>query len=107
MGSRGPATVGAPPQSLSHQLLVTNHGLHAGSFGKDFTSSQRHSNCYNFPFCRRAYWASPTRPGLRAWSRLVLTTGLGLWLGAVMSRNMAQILEENELFVPSDDDDDD
>merc|ERR1711936_1461169 len=49
----------------------------------------------------------PTRPGLRAWSRLVLTTGLGLWLGAVMSRNMAQILEENELFVPSDDDDDD
>merc|ERR1712001_354478 len=49
----------------------------------------------------------PTRPGFRAWSRLVLTTGMGLWLGAVMSRNMAQILEENELFVPSDDDDDD
>ena len=91
----------------------------------------------------------PTRPGLRSWSRLFLTTGLGLWLGAVMSRNMAQvqywnpclwilanscqwydyltsqyslrvireffrpwmktfqILEENELFVPSDDDDDD
>ena len=33
----------------------------------------------------------PTRPGLRSWSRLFLTTGLGLWLGAVMSRNMAQV----------------
>ena len=153
-------------------------GLHAGSLGKDFKSSQKDSNYSYFPFCARAYWVRfkttfqvlpilsrvshsvsqfeevanavllpishsslihpkdpgslsllqhvvkylyqctvhqkdrlkraaktwkynfkdvpmyrppPSRPGLKAWSRLVLTTGFGLWLGAFMSRHMAQV----------------
>lgn len=31
----------------------------------------------------------------------------GLLIGAIISKYMANFLEENELFVPSDDDDDD
>jgi len=31
----------------------------------------------------------------------------GLLLGAAISKNIASFLEENELFVPTDDDDDD
>ena len=30
----------------------------------------------------------------------------GLLIGAMISKNIANFLEENELFVPSDDDDD-
>jgi len=36
-----------------------------------------------------------------------LTVFVGLLVGAAISKNMASFLEENELFVPSDDDDDD
>lgn len=32
---------------------------------------------------------------------------LGLLIGAVISKNIASFLEENDLFVPSEDDDDD
>jgi len=35
------------------------------------------------------------------------TISTGLLLGAGISKNIASFLEENELFVPSDDDDDD
>jgi len=35
------------------------------------------------------------------------TVAVGLLLGAAISKNIASFLEENELFVPSDDDDDD
>lgn len=35
------------------------------------------------------------------------TVALGLFVGAAISKNIANFLEENELFVPSDDDDDD
>lgn len=31
---------------------------------------------------------------------------VGLLIGAMISKNIANFLEENELFVPSDDDDD-
>lgn len=31
----------------------------------------------------------------------------GLLIGAMISKNMANFLEENDLFVPSEDDDDD
>lgn len=30
----------------------------------------------------------------------------GLFIGAAISKNVANFLEENDLFVPSDDDDD-
>merc|ERR1711915_63047 len=36
-----------------------------------------------------------------------LTSAIGLYTGAFISQNMAAFLEENELFVPEDDDDDD
>ncbi|RXG59319.1 Essential MCU regulator, mitochondrial [Armadillidium vulgare] len=32
---------------------------------------------------------------------------LGITVGALISKNIASFLEENDLFVPSDDDDDD
>jgi len=53
-----------------------------------------------------AYFAEPKKvpmgiPGVLA------TISAGLLLGAAISKNMASFLEENELFVPSDDDDDD
>jgi len=35
------------------------------------------------------------------------TVVIGLGLGATISKHFASFLEENELFVPSDDDDDD
>uniref|UniRef100_A0A336MPI5 Essential MCU regulator, mitochondrial n=1 Tax=Culicoides sonorensis TaxID=179676 RepID=A0A336MPI5_CULSO len=38
---------------------------------------------------------------------LVCTVVPGLLIGAAISKNMASFLEENELFVPSDEDDDD
>ena len=38
--------------------------------------------------------------------KAVLTTTLGLYIGAFISQKMAAFLEENELFVPEDDKDD-
>ncbi|KAG7160517.1 Essential MCU regulator-like [Homarus americanus] len=38
---------------------------------------------------------------------VTVATSLGVFAGAEMSKNIASFLEENELFVPSDDDDDD
>lgn len=38
---------------------------------------------------------------------VTLATSLGIFTGAEISKNIASFLEENELFVPSDDDDDD
>ena len=38
---------------------------------------------------------------------VIFTMTLGLAMGASMSQNVASFLEENDLFVPSDDDDDD
>ena len=39
--------------------------------------------------------------------KVILTMGAGLSIGALISKNFAAFLEENELFVPEDDDDDD
>lgn len=39
--------------------------------------------------------------------RVLLTIASGLFVGAMISKNIANFLEENDLFVPSDDDDDD
>lgn len=38
---------------------------------------------------------------------IVCTVVPGLLIGAAISKNIASFLEENELFVPSDEDDDD
>ncbi|KAF7288044.1 essential MCU regulator, mitochondrial-like [Rhynchophorus ferrugineus] len=39
--------------------------------------------------------------------KVVLTVATGLLIGAGISKNIANFLEENDLFVPEDDDDDD
>lgn len=39
--------------------------------------------------------------------RVVLGVVVGVMIGATLSKNIANFLEENDLFVPSDDDDDD
>lgn len=48
-------------------------------------------------------------PGKQAFGliAIVMTIIPGLFVGAVISKSIANFLEENELFVPSDDDDDD
>lgn len=38
---------------------------------------------------------------------VICAVTIGLFIGATISKNVANFLEENELFVPSDDDDDD
>ncbi|KAK8749541.1 hypothetical protein OTU49_015419, partial [Cherax quadricarinatus] len=38
---------------------------------------------------------------------VTVATSMGIFTGAEISKNIASFLEENELFVPSDDDDDD
>lgn len=38
---------------------------------------------------------------------LICSVVPGLLIGAAISKNMASFLEENDLFVPSDEDDDD
>ena len=38
---------------------------------------------------------------------VICAVATGLFIGATISKNVANFLEENELFVPSDDDDDD
>ncbi|KAG8171983.1 hypothetical protein JTE90_004306 [Oedothorax gibbosus] len=39
--------------------------------------------------------------------RVLLTVLPGLWLGATISKEAATFLEENDIFVPEDDDDED
>lgn len=41
-----------------------------------------------------------------AFGRVVFTVVPGLFIGAAISKNVANFLEENDLFVPDDDDDD-
>ena len=38
---------------------------------------------------------------------VICAVSLGLFIGATISKNIANFLEENELFVPEEDDDDD
>ncbi|XP_063972825.1 essential MCU regulator, mitochondrial [Diachasmimorpha longicaudata] len=39
--------------------------------------------------------------------RVIVGVVVGVMIGATLSKNVANFLEENDLFVPSDDDDDD
>ncbi|KAH8299652.1 hypothetical protein KR044_004287 [Drosophila immigrans] len=40
------------------------------------------------------------------WFAIICAVIPGLFVGATISKNVANFLEENDLFVPSDDDDD-
>ena len=48
----------------------------------------------------------PTRGSQAGVIKLALVSALGLYLGATISQRMAAFLEENDLFVPDEDDDD-
>lgn len=64
------------------------------------------------PFGLGAFLATviPGKLTISPWSRYSpnkrLCSIAGLFIGATISKNIANFLEENELFVPSDDDDD-
>jgi len=49
----------------------------------------------------------PYQSSLPTLSKVVAATVAGVAAGAWISKNIAGFLEENDLFVPSDDDDDD
>lgn len=53
-----------------------------------------------------SYLPEPKKPRF-VFLRVVAAVSIGLLIGANISKNIANFLEENELFVPSDDDDDD
>merc|ERR1719468_600790 len=48
----------------------------------------------------------PERTSHAGLLKMLLISSLGLYLGASISQKMAAFLEENDLFVPDDDDDD-
>merc|ERR1712203_136134 len=56
------------------------HGLHAGSHGKDLTSTQTPPNCSNRPFCARAHRASPNQ----TWLQSLESVGFNHWHGPLV-----------------------
>ena len=50
---------------------------------------------------------APQQHTSRGLWKTIVTTTIGLYIGASISQRMAAFLEENELFVPEDDDNDD
>jgi len=54
-----------------------------------------------------AVMPKPNVSRLTGYVGVTIATSMGIFAGAQMSKNIASFLEENELFVPSDDDDDD
>lgn len=53
-----------------------------------------------------AFFPDPDRENFGLFG-VTATVAIGLIVGATSAKNIAAFLEENELFVPSDDDDDD
>lgn len=53
-----------------------------------------------------AFRPNPARATHVELVKVLLVSVLGLYIGASVSRRMASFLEENDLFVPDDDDDD-
>ena len=66
-------------------------------------TSDLHKNNKRHKCCFRPEPERTTHVGL---IKLALISALGLYLGATISQKMAAFLEENDLFVPDDDDDD-
>lgn len=54
-----------------------------------------------------AVMPKPNTSKITGYVGITLATSMGIFTGAQMSKNIASFLEENELFIPSDDDDDD
>ena len=48
----------------------------------------------------------PGRASHLSMLKVLVVSSLGLYIGAALSQKMASFLEENDLFVPEDDDDD-
>lgn len=49
---------------------------------------------------------APQKNGVRGLLGVTVAVTAGLMVGSAISKDVASFLEENELFVPSDDDDD-
>lgn len=54
-----------------------------------------------------AVMPKPNVSRMTGYMGITIATSMGIFTGAEISKNIASFLEENELFVPSDDDDDD
>lgn len=48
---------------------------------------------------------APEKKGMRGIVGVVLSVSAGITIGSALSRDIANFLEENDLFVPEDDDD--
>lgn len=49
--------------------------------------------------------SAPEKKGIRGIAGVFLAVGTGITIGSALSRDIANFLEENDLFVPEDDDD--
>jgi len=84
------------PSSTSKLLPVNqNHAINLAQQARTEVTSET-----------GAFLPDPERAKL-GFTGVTATVTFGLLLGATISKNIAAFLEENELFVPSDDDDDD
>lgn len=67
-------------------------------------------NCVNYvrlsSSTPRLISPEPTKPRF-VYLKVISAVSIGLFIGANISKSVANFLEENELFVPSDDDEDD
>ena len=57
-------------------------------------------------FFKKLFRPDPGRTSHLSLLKVLLVSSLGLYIGAAVSQKMASFLEENDLFVPEDDDDD-
>lgn len=48
----------------------------------------------------------PQKKGIRGFAGVAIAVTTGITIGSLISKDVASFLEENDLFVPSDDDDD-
>ena len=53
-----------------------------------------------------AVLGAPQKKGLLGFVGVAVTVSAGITVGSMISKDVASFLEENDLFVPSDDDDD-
>jgi hypothetical protein len=49
---------------------------------------------------------APQKKGILGFAGVALAVTTGITIGSLISKDVASFLEENDLFVPSDDDDD-
>nr|XP_045610034.1 essential MCU regulator, mitochondrial-like [Procambarus clarkii] len=89
------ATILRPMQRVAITTLARMRHLHLSKPCTDtFTATD-------------AVMPKPYTTKITGYMGVTVATSMGIFTGAEISKNIASFLEENELFVPSDDDDDD